>query len=273
MLFLNFIKLIYYILIKRNFYILRKNFINRNFNSEVPLFYSEYLLELKKNGYIVIKNFISTQDCEFIIKQIENFLIENKELTWHDDNFSDLRIHGAENISEKINNFYSNKLSIELGEYYYRGRLENLMTMANKTTFVKNNQGSGQGWHRDGLNFQYKAILYLTNVDQNNGPFQLIFGSNKLFNILKTCFKYGLNPFNTRIDNEVAEKIIKNNQNLLKTLTGSSGDLVLVDTSLIHRGCPLNKDKRYALTNYYYPKNLIKIYSKSFKPLIKNKFY
>ena len=35
---------------------------------------------LKKNGYIVIKNFISSQDCGFIIKQIENFLIKNKSI-------------------------------------------------------------------------------------------------------------------------------------------------------------------------------------------------
>jgi hypothetical protein len=42
----------------------------------------------------------------------------------------------------------------------------------------------------------------------------------------------------------VVEKIVKNNQNLLKTITGSAGDLILVDTSLIHRGCPLNKGRR-----------------------------
>jgi ectoine hydroxylase-related dioxygenase (phytanoyl-CoA dioxygenase family) len=273
MFFLNIIKLFFYILIKRNLYILKKKISGYNFNQKATSSYSNHLLELKKNGYVIIKNFVSNSDCKLIIQEIENFLNKNKELTWHDRKFSDQRIHGAENIYEKINNFYNNKLSIELGEYYYSGRLENLMTMANKTTFVENNQGSGQGWHRDGLNFQYKAILYLINVDQNNGPFQLIFESNKLFNIFKTCFKYALNPFNTRIENEVVEKIVKNNQHLLKTITGSAGDLILVDTSLIHRGCPLNKGRRYALTNYYYPKNIINKYKEVFNPIVKNKFY
>ena len=256
MLYVNIIKILYYILIKRNLYILRKYFFNRNFNFKINAFYSDYLLELKKNGYVIIKNFISTRDCELIIQDIEKFLIANKELTYHDNNYSDQRIHGAENISQKINSFYTNKLPIELGEYYYGGELENLMTMANKTIFVKDNKGSGGGWHRDGLNFQYKAILYLVQVNQNNGPFQLIAKSNSLFNIFKTCLKYNLDPFNTRIENMVVEKVILNNKDLLKTITGHAGDLILVDTSLIHRGCPLNKDKRYALTNYYYPKNV-----------------
>jgi ectoine hydroxylase-related dioxygenase (phytanoyl-CoA dioxygenase family) len=268
---LNIIKLLYYILIKRNLYILRKYFFSRNF--KINTFYSDHFLELKKNGYVIIKNFISTRDCELIIQDIEKFLIANKELTYHDNNYSDQRIHGAENISHKINSFYTNKLAIELGKYYYGGELENLMTMANKTIFVKDNKGSGGGWHRDGLNFQYKAILYLVQVNQNNGPFQLIAKSNSLLNIFKTCLKYNLDPFNTRIGNLAAEKIILNNRDLLKTITGLAGDLILVDTSLIHRGCPLNKDKRYALTNYYYPKNIINKYKKSFKPIVKQKYY
>jgi ectoine hydroxylase-related dioxygenase (phytanoyl-CoA dioxygenase family) len=273
MLYLNIIKLFYYILIKRNLYILRKFFFKRNFNFEINAFYSDYLLELKKNGYVIIKNFISSHECELIIKHIEKFLIENKELTYHDNDYSDQRIHGAENISENINSFYSNKIPIQLGEYYYAGKLCNLMTMANKTTFTNDNKGSGGGWHRDGLNFQYKAILYLINVDQNNGPFQLILKSNKLVNIFKTCFKYKLNPFNTRIENVVVEKIIMNNKDLLKTITGAAGDLILVDTSIIHRGCPLNEKKRYALTNYYYPMNIISKYKESFKPIVKEKIF
>lgn len=273
MLYLNIIKLFYYILIKRNLYILRKYFFNRNFNFKINAFYSDYLLELKKKGYVIIKNFISSNECELIIKHIEKFLIENKELTYHDNDYSDQRIHGAENISENINNFFNNKLPIEVGNHYYNGELKNLMTMANKTKFVENNKGSGQGWHRDGLNFQYKSILYLVNVNENNGPFQLIEKSHRVINIFKSCFRYNLDPFDTRIENSIAEKIIVDFDNSLKTITGKAGDLILVDTSLLHRGNPLKNGSRYALTNYYYPKTIINNYIASFKPLLKTKFY
>jgi hypothetical protein len=203
---LNIIKLLYYILIKRNLYILRKYFFSRNF--KINTFYSDHFLELKKNGYVIIKNFISTRDCELIIQDIEKFLIANKELTYHDNNYSDQRIHGAENISHKINSFYTNKLAIELGKYYYGGELENLMTMANKTIFVKDNKGSGGGWHRDGLNFQYKAILYLVQVNQNNGPFQLIAKSNSLLNI-SSISDISFIPLYIKLESPKSFKMIK----------------------------------------------------------------
>ena len=269
----NIIKLFYYVFFKRYFYLLRKKFINKNFNSKINISYNKYLLELKNNGYIVIKNFISQSECQLIIQNIENFFTQKKELTWHDENCSDQRIHGAENISKNINDFFNNKLPIEIGNHYYNGELKNLMTMANKTKFVENNKGSGQGWHRDGLNFQYKSILYLVDVNENNGPFQLIEKSHQVINIFKSCFRYNLNPFDTRIENSIAEKIIGDFDNSLKTITGKAGDLILVDTSLLHRGSPLKTGSRYALTNYYYPKTIINNYITNFKPLIKTKFY
>jgi len=252
---------------------LRKKLTNKKFKPEINVLQNKYLLELKNNGYAIIKSFISKSECQLIINDIENFIIKKKELTWHDENFSDQRIQGAENISLNINNFFNNQLLIEIGNHYYRGELKNLMTMANKTTFVENNKGSGQGWHRDGLNFQYKSILYLVDVDQNNGSFQLIEGSHKLINIFKSCLKYSLDPFNTRIENNIAKKIIGVSENSLKTITGKTGDVILVDTSLIHRGSPLKNGYRYALTNYYYPKNIINNYLNHFVHRLKDKFY
>ena len=58
-----------------------------------------------------------------------------------------------------------------------------------------------------------------------------------------------INVLNTRIENTV--KLLDNNR--IKTLEGKAGTLILVDTSMIHRGKPLNHGSRYAITNYYYP--------------------
>ena len=56
----------------------------------------------------------------------------------------------------------------------------------------------------------------------------------------------------TRFSNEEIELLKKFK---IKTLNASAGTLILVDTSLIHRGCPILKGVRYALTNYYFPIN------------------
>ena len=50
---------------------------------------------------------------------------------------------------------------------------------------AKNNKGSGEGWHRDGFFRQFKSMIYLSNVDEDNGPFELILNSQKCQNLIK----------------------------------------------------------------------------------------
>ena len=56
---------------------------------------------------------------------------------------------------------------------------------------------------------------------------------------------------------ETVDKITHANPDRLKSLTGKAGTLVLVDTSIIHRGIPLKKGVRYALTNYFFERSQI----------------
>ena len=102
-------------------------------------------------------------------------------------------------------------------------------------------------------NLKYpKAMIYLEDVDENNGPFQYIEGTNNFINKvlirLKNNFDFGKGKFT---NDQVAEIIKKNNYNL-KTFCKKAGTLILFDGNGIHRGSPLNFNKRYSLTNYYY---------------------
>ena len=54
------------------------------------------------------------------------------------------------------------------------------------------------------------------------------------------------------------------------TLTGKAGTLILFDGSLIHRGKPILDGKRYALTNYYFPRMDFDNLVKKFKSKINN---
>ena len=221
---------------------------------------------IMNKGVVIIENFLDKKSCESIINVIEAFYIKNKELTWSDKFNSEYRLHGAEKIDEEINNFFSNNLLINIGSFCAKTSLLNLMTMANKVKYNQNNLGSGGGWHRDDYNFQFKAILYLNDVTSDNGPFQFIKNSNKLFNIIKDTVTASLDIKSTRIDND---KITLFDCERLKTITGKAGTLILADTSLIHRGKPLINGKRYALTNYYYPKYKIDSMKNHFLPKIK----
>ena len=249
----------------RRFIFFIKNFFYKNKNYKKDQEAKNYSHLIKKNGFLIIENFLDKKNCESIINAMDSFYSKNKEMVWNDQYNSEYRMFGAEKISEKINNFYLNNLLINIGSFCLSKSLSNLMTMANRVKYSQNNLGSGGGWHRDDFNFQFKAILYLNDVSIKNGPFQLIKHSNKFFKIIEDSLTAKLDGSSTRIDNE---KVALFDKNRLETITGNAGTLILVDTSLIHRGKPLEDGKRYALTNYYYPYDKVDSMKNHFLPKI-----
>jgi ectoine hydroxylase-related dioxygenase (phytanoyl-CoA dioxygenase family) len=224
----------------------------------------EIIRKLKIYGYCVIKDFINKNDCKKIKKKINLFIKKYPEKLYYSKAKDDRRIHGAELIDNKfIKKYYNSKFIKKIGFLYTFSILKNLMTMANKTKFISNNLGSGGGWHRDNLIKQYKSILYLVDVDRSNGPFQLIKKSQEFRQILKDNLKMETDVRTYRYKNDQVNSIKKNRT---VTIEGKAGTLIIVDTSVIHRGSPLKFGTRYALTNYYYPKKIIKDYFNHFKP-------
>ena len=242
-------------------------------NNSEKFIIKHHLSSLKKKGYSIIENYLDKNECEDIIKDMNNFYKKNISLVWTDNINYEYRIHGAENISKKIENFFSDKLLSSIGSFYFGGKISNLMTMANGIIFSIKNIGSGGGWHRDGIEFQFKSILYLVDTNKDNGAFQLIEGSNKIGKIIKDSIKNKVNIFNTRFSEQAVNEIIKINPDRLKTLDGKAGTLILVDTSSIHRGSPLKLGFRYALTNYYYPSYKIDSMKDHFTPKVNNICY
>ncbi len=232
-------------------YIFKSNFKNKKNEVLSQLSEREKIIfkSLKKSGYAVIENFISKEKCQDIINIIDGAITNYPNFIWRDKENSDNRILGAEILHDDILNFFTNKMIHRVGETFCKLKLKNTMTMANRVVFKNNNLGSGVGWHRDAYRKQFKSILYLNYVTEDNGPFQLINKSNRFKNILRTSIKLKKNFRNTRYSEEEIKKITSKDQ--IITLTGSPGSLILFDTTLIHRGKPLNQSTRYALTNYY----------------------
>ena len=79
-----------------------------------------YINQLKKNGYVVIKNYFSIENCQKIRRIIDNFIQLSPEMTWRDKLGSDIRIHGAENISKEMRELVDEKINFtqKIGEQY-----------------------------------------------------------------------------------------------------------------------------------------------------------
>ena len=76
---------------------------------------------------------------------------------------------------------------------------------------------------------------------------------------------------NTRFSsNEIGQVSNEQKKDIIK-IKAYGGTLIMVNTRMIHRGSPLKKGVRYAITNYFYPKNKISNYEDHFEKRIKTK--
>lgn len=217
-----------------------------------------YSKKLKENGYCVIKNFLSKEDCLKIIEEINGF-IKNQpsKISLYKGNY-DYRLFSFNKISKKTNRFLQNKFLINLVlKYENTKNIKYSFTLGAKLVNKKNNKGSGGGWHRDNIDDSYpKAILYLSDVGIDNGPFQYIKGSHNFFNILNFLLISKIKFSEKEFSNKIINLFLKKNPKALQTFVEKQGTVIIFDSHGLHRGMPIKKGRRYALTNYYYTKTI-----------------
>lgn len=212
--------------------------------------------DLRNNSFSVIPNYYSEEKCTQLRNEID-ILIEMRRKNnnlWVDDFDADKRCFAAETDSEMISEYYNDPFLLSVAENYFGGKMENSNTLAARIDYKPGNIGSGQGWHRDGNHFQFKAIIYLCDVELENGPFQIVNGSHKFSRVLRDTLIMGAEPLNTRFSDDQVQKLINKHPDDYKILTAKAGTLVFADVSSIHTGKPLMEGGyRYTLFNYYYP--------------------
>ena len=214
------------------------------------------LFEIRQNGYVVISDFFDKNSCASCVKDMD-WMFENKKEFVHSSDYADSRIFGAEELSENIMKFANNELLNKLANAYNAVPTSNGFTLAGKIAATGHEYGSGGSWHRDSYFRQFKSLLFLTDVDEENGPFQVVLASHDAKKISSDSKSANLESMQCTFNQETVKKILTDEPERLKTLTGKAGTLVLVDTSTIHRGIPLKNGIRYALTNYFFENSQI----------------
>lgn len=214
---------------------------------------SSYTEQINELGYVVIPDYYSKEKCQKIIPQIDELLIKYKDQLWPDKLNSDKRLFAANRVNDMINEFYTDPYINQIKQSYYKRKNITGFTLAARIDAVEGNLGSGQGWHRDSIyGRQLKAILYLTDVSTMNGPFQYIPKTHKSASKLEAILKADIKAGQNRLSEEIVTKVLSLPEYELMECTFKAGTLMLVDTTAIHRGKPLEQDHRYALTNYWF---------------------
>lgn len=193
--------------------------------------------KIYKNGFFQIDNFFSDKECNQLKEEFEN----NVSLVKMYEN--DSRIFGMQHASSISKNLILDSSLINSVTSIYCGSNYKTQTlMFGKINYDgRVNVGSGGGLHRDSFANQLKAIVYLTDVNSKNGPFQYLCKSNTFVYLLSSIFKFRKT---TRFDND------KNSFNL-KSFHAKSGTLLFVDTRGIHQGKLLTEGERISATAYF----------------------
>ena len=197
--------------------------------------------QLRDNTAIIINKGISEADSYKIRNKMDELIESQNECQISkDETASDTRLIGLEEHIDQIDEILNIKNEIRNIEKYQGKRVKSYFLMGNKVFYKKDNKGSGGGWHKDSVyTHQIKIIWYLSNVKNENGPFQYIKNSNQ--------YKY--NKLNENGDKyRFMENDIDKSQ--IVTVTGKIGTKIVCDTSCIHRGSPIVNGERYAITLY-----------------------
>lgn len=216
------------------------------------------LQQIKEKGFVTIPEYYSREKCTELITDIENVFQSYPQFVWKDAMEADHRIYGADRISAKIRAFHEDPFLNKMATAFNEAPTINSHTLVGKITAKPNNLGSGQGWHRDTASpFQFKSILYLTDVSEANGPFEFIGGTQTINSLYKGIWSIGANSNQNRFtDKEVNSLLTKSSYKKI-TFTAEAGTLILVNTFSIHRGKPITQGERYALTNYFFADHTI----------------
>ncbi len=215
--------------------------------------------KLNKNGYYILNEYFTNDDIDQLLNNFKNIIDQYNKKCQHQNKEQlnmDYRLFGIENCSPLVhklitnNSFFNQICNLYMNpvKQYIQGTL---------LTFLKPIDGiqanSGGTWHRDTHNKIFKILIYLNDVNEENGCFQFITHSNKKY--------IGLPKTNsgttTRYSNKIIDNLIKNNNCKKISVCGKAGTVILVDTSYIHRGKPIENGERYVYTNYYknYPQS------------------
>jgi hypothetical protein len=232
----------------------------------------ENINKIKKNGYCIIENYLTDKQCKTIINDINLHIDNDQSKIYIDKEKSDYRIFGANNLkNEFILSFFKDLKILMIVENYMKLKIENAYTMAAKLLFKKNNLGSGGGWHRDSINLNMKAMVYLVDTMENNGPLEILQDSNDFKNQLEDHMLIKKIDFkDTRFKNDEITKIVEVKKKRINTIKAKAGTLIIFDGSYIHRGSPIREGVRYAITNYYSPKLRVKKEKEAVKSFLIN---
>jgi hypothetical protein len=222
------------------------------------------LEDVSSRGFSVVPDYVSQGFCERAVAGIERCFEQYPHALHRAD---DVRLFGIEHVLEEARVFHDDPLLLSLANLYTSEENVVFLTLGNRVR-ADGPYGSGGDWHRDGFLPEIKALLYLNDVDEENGAFEIIEYSHLRRQILRDTRTGRLKVLQNRVDRQ-ADEIVRKDPGRLHRITAAAGTLVVFDDAAIHRGAPLRSGCRYALTNYIFRRSITgEVLRRSYAPFL-----
>jgi peptide methionine sulfoxide reductase MsrB len=212
------------------------------------------LSELNKKGYFILEDFYTEYELDMIEKEFDRIFDQKKdkvEILVKEKCSEDERIFHAEKYSPYIKQNFSDRPLFNNVCREYTKKEFNKKTLINKLLYEEGKiKNSGAGWHRDNHNCQFKVIMYLSDVTEKNGNFQILSNSSKRhigYPEIRDEREGG-----TRYSDENIKKIIDTRDCEIINIVGKKGTIIIADTTYIHRGNIILEGERKAITQYFF---------------------
>jgi hypothetical protein len=219
-----------------------------------PPEHADALASLRRDGAAVLAGFFSADECARLRAALDELLDRHAGAIDVDVWQADHRLFLHPDLAGPLGAVARDPRLRALAEAALGGPVVNGGLLMARLEARPGNLGSGAGWHRDSFLSQVKTLVYLDAVDEAGGPFQYLLGSQRLGAMLRDRRRAGLGWRQRRLDAAAVERLLRDEPQRLLSVTGGAGTLVLADTTGIHRGKPIERGTRRALTNYFYPR-------------------
>ena len=242
-----------------------KTYINRkSFTKKINLNETDkiYLNKLKQDGICTIENYWSKEKCERIKVALEERIKINKNMDFtsgayirfnkdmgkvkYDEGV--VRIYHPDKELDELKDFRNDKFILNIASAYFG------TSMYSSFIAFQHNMLSSldtREYHIDYWEKEFKAFIYLEDVDMQNGPFAYIIGSNNA-HFVRYKKVWGKKGFS---DTSFFDKDLNGWSEKEKAMTDKAGTLILADVVGFHRGLPQLKKTRSLLYSNIYSHN------------------
>lgn len=211
--------------------------------------------DLQKDGFAVVQGYWSRGKAFQLRDRLEAFLTEERDRDF--DNGAYLRFWDKRDYDEGVRRIYHvERLMPELKDFRNDPSLLRIFTQAcgrphysGVLVFQHNTRSNANTryYHVDWFARQFKAFVYLDDVDEGNGPFTYLRGTHRSWFLrLKKQLLGNAEGSPTSFSESDLKPVLAREVQVC----GPAGTLILADVRGFHRGAPQVDRSRSVLVNY-----------------------